>query len=123
MLFCTVSCRAAARELDGGRSLAAVRLFRMAVLDLFRDALERLEDGGAQGVIRCINDYVRPRSYEVEGRLEGRTVGEAPLQMDARLVDLEIGQDRFQLGFDHIDDRNRGSMVAVAEGHFHGWRI
>ena len=49
-------------------------------------------------MIRCFNDYVRPRSDEVEGRFEGRAVGEAALQMDTRLVDLKIGQQGFQFG-------------------------
>jgi hypothetical protein len=71
------SGRAAAREFNGGRGLAAVHLFRMAVFDLFRDAPKRLEDGGAQGVIRRFNDYVRPRSHEVEGRAERRAAGQA----------------------------------------------
>lgn len=82
---------AAARELYGGCSLTAVRTLRVAVLDLARDSLKCLKNGGAQGVIRGRNDHVRPRCYEMEGGTEWRAVGETALQMDACLVDLEIG--------------------------------
>ena len=91
-----------------------------AVADFRGNPIERFEHGGSERVVGASNDDIRSRSDEVKGNAERRAFGEAAFQMDARLIDLEVGFERFEFLVDDLDDGLGGDVVAVGEVYFHG---
>lgn len=90
-----------------------------AVADFCGNPIERFEHGGPERVVGASNDEIRSRSDEVKGNAERRAFGEAAFEMDARLIDLEIGFESVEFLVDGFDDGLGGDVVAVGEVYFH----
>lgn len=111
--------RPAARQLDGGRRFPPPGAFQVAVADLVPHRGDGFDERGTQRVVGGLHDHIRSRSHQMDRRAEWRAVRQAALEVNPRLIYLQLGLQGLQFLLDHPDDGVRRIVVAVGECEFH----